>query len=81
MPDQSKKDEFLNPIGRYQGEFTPQKLAFDANLQEFANRISIICALESGGKISSIEAYKQIKQLWADLKISKKNLLDEQFDT
>ena len=69
------KDDFLMPRSKYQGEFTPQNLAFNANLQEFAQRVSIICNLETGGKISSDKAYKDIKKLWKDLKASKKNLL------
>jgi hypothetical protein len=70
-----EKERFMNPISRYRGEFSPENIAFDANLQEFTNRISIICALETGGKISPIEAYQQIKDLWTDLDQSKKNLL------
>ena len=70
-----EKERFMNPISRYRGEFSPENLAFDANLQEFTNRISIICALETGGKISPIEAYQQIKDLWTELDRSKKNLL------
>jgi hypothetical protein len=71
------KERFINPISRYRGEFSPENIAFDANLQEFTNRISIICALETGGKISPIEAYQQIKDLWAELDQSKRNLLPE----
>ncbi|MBD2187916.1 DUF7219 family protein [Pseudanabaena mucicola] len=71
----SDKDSFLNPISSFRGEFSPQNLAFDANLQEFTNRISIICALETGGKISPNEAYQQIKDLWKKLDESKENLL------
>jgi hypothetical protein len=69
------KERFMNPRSRYRGDFSPQNVAFDANLQEFTNRISIICALETGGKISPIEAYQQIKDLWTELDQSKKNLL------
>lgn len=81
MPDNNSKESlqkksFLYPIGRYRGEFTPEQLAFNANLQEFAQRVSLICGLETGGKIPSKEAYRQIKQLWKDLKRSKKELLD-----
>ena len=68
------KNEFLNPKSRYYGDFTPTNLVFNANLQEFANQIGIICALETGGKISSAEAYRQIKQLFKRLKQSKKGL-------
>jgi hypothetical protein len=69
------KDRFINPISGYRGEFSPENLAFNANLQEFTNRVSIICALETGGKISPSEAYKRIKDLWTELDQSKKNLL------
>lgn len=77
MADSIDKNSFLNPISRYRGEFTPEQLAFNANLQEFANRVSLICGLETGGKISSDAAYDQIKQLWKDLKASKKALIDQ----
>jgi len=78
MNDNSEnvKDKFFNPQSTYYGEFTPESLAFNANLQEFANRISIICNLETGGRIPAEEAYKQIKQLWKQLKQSKAELLD-----
>lgn len=70
------KDQFLSPHSSYHGEFTPEALAFNANLQEFANRVAIICSLETGGKIAPGEAYSQIKQLWKQLRDSKKELLD-----
>jgi hypothetical protein len=84
MPEKSDKqikDEFLAPYSRYRGEFSPQKLAFNSNLQEFAHRVSLICGLETGGKISSAQAYKDIKHLWKDLKASKKSLLTEDQDS
>ncbi|MGD1807676.1 DUF7219 family protein [Dapis sp. BLCC M126] len=68
------KDDFLYPRSRYHGDFTPENLAFNANLQEFAQRVSLICGLETGGKLSSEEAYYKIKDLWKQLKKSKKNL-------
>ena len=71
------KDRYVNPKYRYRGVFSPENLAFDANLQEFTNRISIICALETGGRISPIEAYQQIKDLWTELDQSKQNLLTD----
>jgi hypothetical protein len=71
----SNLDSFLNPQPSFEGEFTPGKIVFNANLQEFTNRISIICALETGGKISPSEAYRQIKDLWTELDQSKQNLL------
>jgi hypothetical protein len=70
------KDKFLYPKTKYQGDFTPEKLAFDANLQEFAQRVAILCSLETGGKMEPEEAYREIKGLWRKLKDSKANLLD-----
>ncbi|MBE9156244.1 hypothetical protein IQ265_05285 [Nodosilinea sp. LEGE 06152] len=72
----SPKENFLFPRSKYWGEFTPQQLAFNANLQEFAQRVSFVCNLETGGKMSADEAYDEIKRLWKDLKQSKANLID-----
>ncbi|CAN5758560.1 hypothetical protein BH23CYA1_BH23CYA1_13420 [soil metagenome] len=79
MTDDERKqlDEFLTPRSKYQGEFSPQNLAFNANLQEFAQRVSLICGLETGGKISSAHAYDDIQKLWKEVKASKKNLLNK----
>jgi len=74
------KEEFLYPRSQYRGDFTPQQLAFDANLQEFSQRISYICSLETNGKLTPRQAYKQIKQLWRDLKQSKQSLLSRPKD-
>ncbi|QQE67194.1 hypothetical protein GFS31_39060 [Leptolyngbya sp. BL0902] len=78
MPDPQppSKDDFLFPRSKYWGEFSPQHLAFNANLQEFAQRVSFICNLETGGKIPPKQAYDEIKRLWKDLKRSKANLID-----
>ncbi|MGD1851539.1 MAG: hypothetical protein ACFCBU_13390 [Cyanophyceae cyanobacterium] len=74
----SDKDKFLGPQSRYYGEFTPTNLAFNANLQEFAQRIGYICSLETGGKMTPEEAYQGIKQAWKELKKSRKGLkIDE----
>ena len=71
-----QKERFLFPQSRYRGEFTPENLAFNSNLQEFAQRISIICNLETNGKITPEDAYRQIKSLWKELKQSKREFLD-----
>jgi hypothetical protein len=76
MSDDRTKENFINPIGKFNGKFTPENLAFNANLQEFANQVSLICGLETNGKISAEEAYDRIRSLWKELKDSKKNLLD-----
>jgi predicted HTH transcriptional regulator len=70
------EDPFLTPRSRYYGEFTPQNLLFNADLQEFSERVSIICALETGGKITPLQAYEQIKGLWKQLKEAKNEILD-----
>ncbi|MDR9402873.1 MAG: hypothetical protein RI580_05475 [Halothece sp. Uz-M2-17] len=75
MPESNpSKDEFLYPHYPYRGEAQPKKIVFNANLQEFAQRVNYICNLETGGKISSDEAYRQIKELWKELKSSRKGL-------
>lgn len=65
---------FLHPTSRYQGQFKPENLVFNSNLQEFAQRVSFISSLETGGKLSPEDSYKQIKGLWKQLKQSKKAL-------
>ena len=75
--EKNQRDEFFYPKASYHGEFTPENLAFNANLQEFAQRVAILCALETGGKISSEQAYDDIKQLWKQLEQSKQSLLDQ----
>ena len=73
--DQSKnKENFFYPRSSYRGEFTPENLVFDANLQEFAQRISLICGLETNGKLTPSQAYDEIKKLYKQLKTSKKEL-------
>lgn len=71
MPATTK---FIFPQSRYYGTFTPENLMFNTNLQEFSHRVSIICALETGGKISAQDAFSQIAELWQQLEQSKHNL-------
>lgn len=59
--------EFTNPITRYRGEPTPENIEFNAHFQHFSNRLSILCALQTNGKISSSEAYEQLVDLWEQL--------------
>jgi isopropylmalate/homocitrate/citramalate synthase len=70
----TNKADFLNPRSRYYGQVKPENLVFNANLQEFANRVTIICGLETNGKMTPEESYKEIKSLWKQLKRSKKEL-------
>ncbi|MBK4731401.1 hypothetical protein JJD41_16245 [Oxynema sp. CENA135] len=68
------KDKFLHPRSRYYGQVTPENLLFNANLQEFAQRVTFISCLETGGKLSPEQAYQEIRALWKQLKRSKKQL-------
>lgn len=74
MASHREKDQFLYPRSSYYGKFTPENLVFNANLQEFAQKVSYICNLETGGKIDQMAAYEQIKILWKQLKASRKQL-------
>ncbi len=67
-------DDFLYRPASYRGEFTPEGLVFNANLQEFARRIGFICDLETNGKISSTDAFVKIRALWEQLDLSGKSL-------
>lgn len=69
------KEDFLNPRASYHGSFSPEKLAFNANLQEISTKIGYIVGLETSGKLDSATAYDKIKALYKELKRSKKNLL------
>ncbi|HIK45302.1 MAG TPA: hypothetical protein IGR64_10505 [Leptolyngbyaceae cyanobacterium M65_K2018_010] len=73
-PDRQELDRFLYPRSRYYGDFSPQNLTFNANLQDFAQRVSYISGLQTGGKLSCEDAYEKIKVLYQQLKQSKKNL-------
>ncbi|MEO0409682.1 MAG: hypothetical protein AAF289_20260 [Cyanobacteria bacterium P01_A01_bin.135] len=73
-PERPELDNFLYPRDRYRGQFSPQKLAFNANLQEFSQRVGYICALETNGKLTSAEAYGRVRAQWKKLKRSKKRL-------
>ena len=58
-------------------EFSPEQIIMEANIREFGHTISLICALETGGKISAEEAFALIKKTWQELKSSRKGLLGE----
>lgn len=78
MTDESNKDpnkeNFLYPKNNYRGEFTLENMAFNANLQEFAQKVNIVCNLETNGKITPHEAYIRIKELWRNLQNSSESL-------
>jgi hypothetical protein len=68
----SELSEFFYPQHEYYGQFKPEYLAFNANLQDFAQRVSHITSLQTTGKLSPEEAYKQIHLLWKQLKRARK---------
>ncbi len=68
------RSEFLYPHSRYRGDVKPKQLVFNANLQEFAQRVGSIANLETAGKLSPEEAYEQIEGLWQQLQRSKQGL-------
>jgi len=74
MTTNQNKADFLHPRYSYHGRVKPENLVFNSNLQEFAQKISYICNLETAGKLPPDEAYRQIKSLWKELKKSKKEL-------
>lgn len=69
-----KHQDFLYPRSRYQGQFKPENLVFNANLQEFSQTVGYICNLETSGKLSNEDAYQRISLLWKQLKRSKQEL-------
>lgn len=71
---QESKNSFLYPRSSYYGKFTPEALAFNANLQEFAQKVAYIAGLETAGKLSPEQAYERLSCLWQQLKQSKKGL-------
>jgi hypothetical protein len=62
----------MNSMG--EEDLSVAQVMLEANIREFGHTISLICALEVGGKITSDEAYKLIKKTWQELKMSRKSL-------
>jgi hypothetical protein len=65
---------FLYPHVRYRGQVKPEDLVFNANLQEFSQKVSYICNLQTAGKLSTDESFEKIQLLWQQLKESKHHL-------
>jgi hypothetical protein len=78
--DQTAKNNFLYEQYRYLGEFTPQNFLFNANLQEFSQRVCYLCNLQTLGKLSSQECYAKIELLWQQLTQSFQELGIDQKD-
>ena len=67
MEHSSDSYSFIYRKNRYHGHFTPQTLVFNANLQDFSQRVDHISSLQSKGKLSAQEAYERIEALWKQL--------------
>jgi len=66
----------MEAFSSYHGDdWTPQRLAFHQNLETFAERVGLIVALQSNGKITQESAYAEIRRIWNELKDSKSTLL------
>ena len=72
--DQDIKRNLLYPRLKFRGDFKPENLMFDDNLQQFSQEVSYIVGLEINGKITPYIAYQRIKRLYKKLKNSKNNL-------
>lgn len=67
----------LESFSHYRGQdWTPERLAFHQNLEQFADRVGLIVGLQGNGKISQEAAYDEIKKLWSSLRGSRSTLLD-----
>ncbi|MBC1298695.1 hypothetical protein GNF11_27980 [Nostoc sp. UCD122] len=78
--NQIDKNNFLYQRYRYLGKYTPQSFLFNANLQEFSERVCYLSNLQTSGKISSQKCYEEIEFLWQQLTQSFKTLIIDEFD-
>ncbi|WP_411869837.1 hypothetical protein [Vulcanococcus limneticus] len=66
----------MESFSSYHGsQWSPNRLAFHQNLEQFAERVGLIVGLQGNGKMSQEDAYRQIKDLLSELKSSRKQLL------
>jgi hypothetical protein len=67
----------LEAFSQYRGnDWTPERVAFHQNLEQFADRVGLIVGLQGNGKISQEVAYDEIKKLWTLLRSSRTSLFD-----
>ena len=67
----------LEAHSSYRGaDWSPERLAFHQNLESFAERVGLIVALQSNGKLSQEMAYAEIRRLWNSLRSSKGTLFN-----
>lgn len=77
-PAEARAQAAMEAVSSYRGlDWTPQRLAFHQNLEMFAERVGLIVALQSNGRMSQERAVAEIRQIWDELKSSKSNLLND----
>jgi hypothetical protein len=59
--------KFACPIAPYRGVHDLGSQEFNAHLQSFAHRASLLACLHTGGKLSTHETYQQLLTLWEAL--------------
>lgn len=69
-----QKHNCSHPRYRYRGEPTPENIAFDSQLQQFAQQVQIIASLHTGGRLSTQESYQSIKRSWKQVKATGQEL-------
>jgi hypothetical protein len=57
--------------------FPGKPYIFTTNLQAFGHKVDLLCALQTGGKISAEDAYAEIRKLWKELKYVNSDLLEK----
>ncbi len=79
LGSKSEGDGIRSPLegfSHYRGDdWTPERLAFHQNLEQFADRVGLIVGLQGNGKITQEAAYDEIKKLWGSLRGSRSTLL------
>ena len=74
QPDEPTRYGIVFPFGRHVGHFSPENLAFNANLQEFSLRVNQIVGFHDQGRLTADEALHQLERLWTEFKHSKSGL-------
>lgn len=73
-PNSVNQTSFLYPHTRFRGQFSPQNLIFNANFQEFAQKVNYLCALHTNGKCSTEQVYTELRHLWEQIEQSSDEL-------
>ena len=67
--------DFLFPQHQYHGSsLQTEDIVLHGYLQEFSQQVLILTSLNRGGRLSSQETYQKLKQLYKQLKNSRKDL-------